>query len=512
MGPLLELKGIKKSFNGNYVLKGVDLTLNQSECLSLVGENGAGKSTLMKILSGVWPEGSFEGNLFINGQAASFHSPLDARLAGISIIHQELCLFPMLSVAENLLLTERQPFDGTPSDGLLDRIPWRLLNQKAQNLLDELEFPLKATRLVSELSVAEKQLVEIARAFHHQSKVIILDEPTSALTKKETEALFSIIDKMQSQHSFIYISHKLDEIFRICDRISVLRDGQTVGELYPQTCTQDDIIQHMVGRPLTGSDRISTAGPNAILIVDRLQHRNDSGKSILKNISFSVNEGEIVGIAGLMGSGRTELLRSIAGALDGVTEGEITYLGKRASWHNIQESLSASVALLPEDRKKDGLFLDQSVGFNITISVLSSLLSLLKTLRLNDERIVIRDLIEQMQIRCHDSDAPVRRLSGGNQQKVLMARLIANHPKLLLLDEPTRGIDVGAKEEIYNILCNLAAAGMSLLVASSELPELLELCDRVLVMKEGQLMADLPNVELTQLKIMSYAAGDSPHG
>ena len=321
--PLLSIEGVSKSFGGIAALRDVRLTVNRAECIALVGENGAGKSTLMKVLSGVWPYGSYEGEVVFEGNPLRLYSPLDGRKSGISIIHQELCLFPKLTVAENLFLTDGYPYKGKPSQSLFEGVRWDSMYSAAQKLFKELGFDINARAAVEDLSVAQRQLVEIARAFHHRAKLLILDEPTSALSQKEVKHLFEVIFRMRkAAMSFIYISHKLDEVFTLADRIVVLRDGQTVKELLPANTDDKEVIRHMVGRPLKVTARTqSKQFDTALFEVDNLSHVHPSGKRLLNEISFSIAPGEVLGIAGLMGSGRSELLRSILGILPRGTNG-----------------------------------------------------------------------------------------------------------------------------------------------------------------------------------------------
>lgn len=506
---LLRIDQVRKSFDGIFALKGVSFTVDEGECLALVGENGAGKSTLMKILSGVWPAGSYEGEASFRGQPLRLKNPLEGRRAGISIIHQELCLFPKLTAAENLFLTEEFPYDGEPSLRLWRRVKWEPLFARAEAVFRELGFDVPARAPVEELSVAQRQLIEIARAFHHRAKLLILDEPTSALSRNEVHHLFEVIKRMRaSGMSFIYISHKLDEVFALADRIVVLRDGQSVQELDPKATNDAEIIRHMVGRPLKETKKqVWTEVREPLFEVKDLSHRSPAGKDILNGINLKIGRGEVLGVSGLMGSGRTELLRSIVGMLPGARSGECYFRGEKVEWQNIDEAMDSGVAFVPEDRKKDGLFLDLGSSFNLTISVLPKLMRKFRGLDLKREQDLVADLIKRLGVKCPRPNQPVRVLSGGNQQKVLLAKMVAREPVLLLLDEPTRGIDVGAKEEIYEIIQRLAGQGISVLLVSSELPEILMLSDRVLVLKEGRAVGELVNDNLTQEKIMAYAAG-----
>lgn len=511
---LLTLNHIRKSFDGIYALSNISLELIPNECVAVVGENGAGKSTLMKILSGVWPHGSFEGEILYHGKLLRLTSPLDGRRHGISIIHQELCLFPGLTVAENIFLTENYPYRGTPSQDLFGLVRWRVLFQKAEKLLRALGFDIDATCKVEDLSVAQRQLVEIARAFHQNASILILDEPTSALSKIEVEILFEAIRRMRDQVTFVYISHKLDEVFELADRIVVLRDGVTVADLRTEETNVEAVIHHMVGRPTIAP--ISRRGfghplSGPVLEVDSLTHVTVGAKPILKNIRFELHAGEILGIAGLMGSGRSELLRSLLGILPGKRAGNIFLCGMGVRWQSVGDAMDSGVVFVPEDRKKDGLFLDHSVVFNLSISVLKNTLSRFGAIKPRFERDLVEEHARKMRVKCKSFADPVRILSGGNQQKVLLAKVVATHPKILFLDEPTRGIDIGAKEEIYEIIRDLAKMGMSMLLVSSELPELMLLSDRILVLREGEQTGILSNENLTEEQVMACVAGGN-HG
>ncbi|MBI1859474.1 MAG: sugar ABC transporter ATP-binding protein, partial [Deltaproteobacteria bacterium] len=485
----ITVSNIQKQFDGVPALRGVSFGVGLGECVALVGENGAGKSTLMKILSGVWPHGSFSGQILLDGAELKLCSPLDGRKAGISIIHQELCLFPQLTVAENLFLTEEFPYTGRPSQRLFSPVRWAQLREHAAHLLGNLGFDVPCDVRIDTLSVAQRQLVEIARAFHQNARLLILDEPTSALSDSEVKNLFTVINRMrQSGMSFIYISHKLDEVFTLADRIVILRDGTSVSELDPKTTNRDEIVHHMVGRPLGQTAVVKTADANRskILEVKRLSHRSPYGEPLLKDISFSLSQGEILGIAGLMGSGRSELLRSLLGILPGNRSGEIEYDGHAAPWTDMRGAMDHGIAFVPEDRKKDGLFLDLSIRFNTSIGILDRLSPKMGWLRLNSENEEVTRLCKAMGVKLSHLDRAVRTLSGGNQQKVLLAKMVALSPRVLLLDEPTRGIDIGAKEEIYEIIRKLADCGIAIILVSSELPEILALADRVLVLREGE--------------------------
>lgn len=512
MTALLRTSNIAKQFDGVFALRNVSFEIAEGECLALVGENGAGKSTLMKILSGVWPHGSYQGHVEMGSQELRLTNPLEGRKAGISIIHQELCLFPELTVTENLFLTEEFPYTGRASQTLFCRVRWTEMIRNAVRLLDDLGFQVPASESIKSLSVAQCQLVEIARAFHQNARILILDEPTSALSNSEVKNLFSVIERMRSKGmAFVYISHKLEEIFRLADRIIVLRDGMSVAELKPNNTDQAEVVRHMVGRtlPERKADRHHPCSGATILEVKQLGHHSPQGTVILDRIGFSLKQGEILGIAGLMGSGRSELLRSLLGVLPGRRTGSVLFNQEEKTWRGITDAMKDGIAFVPEDRKKEGLFLNLSIAFNTSISVLDKFRASAGLLDLSGEEKEVRRLCEAMGVKLSRLSDAVRTLSGGNQQKVLLSKVVALSPRILFLDEPTRGIDVGAKEEIYEIILKLADCGIAILLVSSELPEILALADRVLVLREGMAVGELENIHLTQEQVMSFAAGEA---
>jgi ABC-type sugar transport system ATPase subunit len=471
-----------------------------------VGENGAGKSTFMKILSGVWPEGSYSGDIFFLENPLKVQDTLSARELGISIIHQELCLFPKLSVAENIFLTEEAPYNGQASKRILSRVDWKKLQEQSETLFRTLGFNIPSNALIEDLSIAQKQLVEIAKAMHQNAKLLILDEPTSALSEKETQTLFHLIRKMKKEGmSFIYISHKLEEVFALSDRIVVLRDGKTVANLKTSESTQQEVIEHMVGRPFSPvSKKLNFDAKEPILKIKNLS-LTENNKPILKDISFELYPGEILGIAGLMGAGRSELLKTILGLYPGERKGEIIFSDHKVSWRSMGEALNAGVSYVPEDRKKEGLFLSHSVNFNASISILKKFVNAFKRIDSAQEEVETAHICKSLKVKYNNLSQPIRLLSGGNQQKVLLGKMIATNPKIIFLDEPTRGIDLAAKEEIYEIIKTLSEKNIAVLLVSSELPELLNLSHRVLVLKEGQLVSNLQNNNLTQEKVMENA-------
>lgn len=387
------------------------------------------------------------------------------------------------------------------------------MHGRAEALMQSLGFSIPVRERMGNLSVAERQLVEIARAFHQKAKLLVLDEPTSALSHAEVGRLFEVIRSARKTTSFIYISHKLDEVFALCNRIVVLRDGAAVAELAPAATTSDEVIRHMVGRPVgtVPAAPRAVSGP-AVLKVRDLRHVDEEGATVLDDINFELRPGEVLGVSGLMGSGRSELLRSLLGVLPGARHGSVEYEGREVSWQGVKEALDAGVAFVPEDRKKDGIFLDHSIRFNATLSVLDRLRATAGFIDLEKERSLARDVNARMRVKCASQEDPIRTLSGGNQQKVLLAKVVAAGPKVLFLDEPTRGIDVGAKEEIYEILRGLVADGISILLVSSELPEVLALSDRVLVLREGKAVGTLENRGLSQERVMQFAAGGERGG
>ncbi len=509
---ILSFKDVSKAFNGTPVLRHVSFDVALGECVALVGENGAGKSTLMKILCGVWPAGSFEGEVTFEGKAIHFQNTLEARKAGISVIHQELCLFPELTVAENLFLTEAFPYDGSPSQKLFSRVRWTELYEQAQKLLDGLGFVVDAQARIGNLSVAKRQLVEIARAVHHNARFLILDEPTSALSSTEVTQLFHVITEMRKREvTFLFISHRFEEIFTICDRIVVLRDGHSVANLIPTQTNEQEVVKQMVGRPIHYRTRKRRVPGKELLRVEQLGHVLPNGKRILEGVDLQVREGEIVGVAGLMGAGRSEVMRSILGVLPGQRMGQVYREGQPIDCNGIGEALRHRLAFVPEDRKKDGLFLGQPIGFNLTVPILNRFSNWSGWMKTEAEQKEIDVLIDRMRVKCSSSLDPVRNLSGGNQQKVLLSKWVAASPKVLFLDEPTRGIDVAAKEEIYEIIEKLAEEGLGILLVTSELPELLNLSDRIVVLREGRVVGELVNRGLTQEGVMSIATG-AGHG
>ncbi len=489
MIPLVSMKGISKRFPGVHALKHVDFDLHVGEVTGLLGENGAGKSTLMKILCGVYAPD--EGSILWEGKPVAFTSIRDAQNQGISIIFQEFNLCPNISVLDNLFLG-RELKRGVVLD-------FKKMREKAKKIFSYLGVDIPLEQPVGRLSVALQQMVEIAKALLLEVKVLVMDEPTSALTEKEIAKLFQVIRDLKAQGlAIVFISHKLDEVFHITDRIVVLRDGERVGEVRTKDITEEKIVEMMVGRKLSDffSTRTSKPSEEIVLSVDQL-----SGPPYIHDVSFSIRKGEILGMAGLIGAGRTETALLMIGALR-PTDGRICVNRKEIHFKEPAEAVSHGIMYLSEDRKNKSLVLDMTVRENISMSILDKLSEILFTINSQKERQLCSEYISRLQIKTPSMEQRVKNLSGGNQQKVVIGRCLAVEPFVLVLDEPTRGIDVNAKAEVHRIITTLADRGVSILLISSELPEILALSDRVLVMHEGKVKAILENKNLTQEQIM----------
>jgi len=499
--PVLEMRDISKTFPGVKALNKVRLSAYGGEVMALMGENGAGKSTLMKILSGAYTADP-GGEVRINGKTATMGSPLAAREAGIAIIYQELALAPNLTVAENIHLGNE-----LRKGGMIDRSG---MARACAPLLERLGVPFRPETIVGTLSVAEQQLVEIARALYRRSKILVLDEPTTALSSRETERLFALIRQLRSEGiALIYISHRMAEIDELADRVTVLRDGTYVGTLSGDEISSASIVKMMVGRDLSGF-YVKTRNPDATFgpAVLEVENASDTAGRV-KSCSLTIHEGEVLGLAGLVGAGRTELARLIFGA-DPLVNGTVKLNGNTLRLHSPREALAAGIAYLTEDRKALGLFLDMSCAGNINLGVLERDAHGAGVLDLKHGRHRATDAFKSLGVRAASTIVNVGGLSGGNQQKVLLGRLLETGPKVLILDEPTRGVDIGAKTEIYRIIGELAAKGLAILVISSEMPEIIGLSDRVLVMREGVITGEIGGPgqpDITQEAIMKYAAG-----
>jgi len=493
---LLTIEGVSKSFPGVQALKDVKLNLNSGEVLALVGENGAGKSTLMKVLSGIYKRD--EGIIKLNNQEINVDGPLQAQKLGIAIIHQEMNLMPHLTVAQNILIgREPRKFFGIACDD-------KELNRRARILLDELNLSLEPTQVVGSLTVAKQQMVEIAKALSYDSKIIIMDEPTSALTQSETEVLFKIINNLRkSGKGIIYISHRMEELTKISDRITVFRDGKYIDTLVTKDTQISKIISLMIGREVAQDLRPETVRKFSDKEI-ALEVKGLSTKNLLKDVSFQLHKGEILGFAGLMGAGRTELALAIVGK-DQITEGQIIVNGKKVKINNPADAVSNGIGYLSEDRKRFGVLLNQDVKFNIVLSNLRKITSKFGFVNNNQSRLSSTSAVKNLSIRTPSIDQMVKNLSGGNQQKVVIGKWLTRETDVLIFDEPTRGIDVGAKDEIYKLLQELVSQGKSIIMISSELPEILRMSDRILVMCEGRVTGILSNKEADQNLIMQYA-------
>ena len=491
---LLTLKGIEKRFGGVTALRNGNLAVNAGEVHLLMGENGAGKSTLMKIVAGM--QQSDGGEMLWQGRPARFRNPAEAARNGIAMVHQESLLAPHLSVAENIFLgrEDRLPFGWVRRHEMVER---------ARRLIEDHHFPLQADWRVEKLSPAGKQLVEICRAIQQGSSLLIFDEPTSSLSEAETQGVFRIVKSLCARNmGVIYITHRLEELRVIGDRVTVLRDGETVHAGLLKDLTPDQLIRHMVGREVAAIYSRQARPPGD----ERLRVHNLTRKGALHDISFTLRAGEIVGLAGLVGAGRTELCRAIFG-VDPIDSGKIWIDGAEARVRSPREAVAAGIALIPEDRQKSGLATALPISYNITMASVPRL-SPGGFLRLGEERRLAAEYGKKLRIKFDSPSQRAGRLSGGNQQKVVIAKWLVRGARVFLFDEPTRGIDIGAKVEVFELMNSLAADGAAILMVSSEMSELLQVTDRILVMRQGRITAELPG-HCTQDQIMRYAAFDA---
>ncbi|MGA9652256.1 sugar ABC transporter ATP-binding protein [Pedobacter sp.] len=492
---MLEAINITKKFGGVSALSNVSLKLPTGKVTAIIGENGAGKSTLMKILSGVY--GDYGGDLILNGTVMRFKNTREAQQAGIAIIHQELNLIPHLTITENLFLG-RELVDLW---GFLDR---KSMKARALELLRKLKLDVDPEMQTSELKVGQQQVVEIAKALLYDAEVIIMDEPTSAISESEVEVLFDIIKELKAENkAIVYISHKLKELFKIADFYTVLRDGTTIESGNMSDMDYNGLIHKMVGRNFENSRNARLFFSENIL----LSVRNITLGKVLKNISFELRRGEILGIFGLMGAGRTELMECLMGEHRAV-KGAIFLEEKPAVFKSAAEAINAGIALVPEDRKKHGLVLGLDVKTNISLSCLSEIGNSVGLIKESSDRELSKKYITSLKIKTTSEKQLVKNLSGGNQQKIVIAKCIATAPKVLMLDEPTRGIDINAKTEIYRLIAELAEQGLGIIMVSSELPEILAISDRVLVMAEGRLTAEFQTINATEDIILKAAIAD----
>lgn len=491
--PRLKLEHVYKSFPGVQAVSDVSLDVYGHQILALVGENGAGKSTLMNIINGVVPLDS--GKIVLDGQPVSITSPHRALELGITMIHQELALIPELTVGQNIFLGREPRRWGIGVD-------WKRLYAQAQRELDRLGIEVSAQATIADLSIAQRQLVEIAKALSYNARLIALDEPTSSLTSRETETLFRLVRSLREEGvALIYISHRLEEVFELADRIAVMRDGHLVAVGNAADFTPAEVVRLMVGRELTEFfPKVPAQRGEPVLKAVTLK----AGREV-RGVSLELRRGEIVGLAGLVGSGRTNVARLLFGA-DRLEAGEIWFEGRKVQLRSPQDAIRLGIGLVPEDRKAQGLFAGQSVRYNAAAGLIQRL-SRWGFIRFQAVNRIVRELVERLRVRTPHLNQKVRNLSGGNQQKVIISRWLSLNPKVLILDEPTRGVDVGAKAEIHALMSELAAQGMAILMISSELPEVLGVSDRILVMREGRIVAELTREEATQDRIMQAATG-----
>lgn len=500
-GNILEMRGIAKCFGAVKALKNVDLFVRPGEIHAICGENGAGKSTLMKILDGFHPSGSYSGEIMLDAQPLRMRSPADASRNGIAMIYQEISIHGNLSVAENLFVGR------VPSRlGILSS---RRMCENARKALSEIGLNTDVSMLASRLNTSQQQLLMIARALIQNPRILVLDEPTSALTVTESESLFRILGSLHERGvTCIYISHKLDEVFRLADRITVLRDGETINTFERSAFQPDQVIEAMVGREIQDlyPKECVPAGDVALEVKNlSVAHPTIRGRKLIDSIEFSVKQGEIMGIAGLVGSGRSEALRTIYGWMKG-SSADIAVHGKRVRIRSPKDALANGIALLTEDRRKTGLILPVSVAENITLASLR-MISRGSIVNSSTQRRLASGMASDLQIKLHSIYAPANQLSGGNQQKVVIAKWMLTKPRVFLMDEPTRGIDVGAKSELYRLIGKLAAEGTAIIMVSSELQELLEMCDRFIVLADGRIVDAFSKDEASESRVMMAATG-----
>lgn len=491
---LVEMENISKRFSGVKALDNMNFKLKKGEIHALVGENGAGKSTLMKILSGAFP--SDEGTIKIDGEVQKISSPKVSRELGISVIHQELMLAPHLTVAENIFIDRLSAKGGI--------INWKKLKQDAKEILTKLGFgDIDPNARVMDLSVAYQQVVEICKSLSRNVKILVLDEPTAVLTFNEIQKLFILLRNIREQGmGVVYISHRLEEIFELCDKITVMKDGCYVGNYDAKDISKDELIEKMVGRELTTLFPKRNAEIGDIV----LEVKNLNAGRMVKDISFNIRKGEVVGFSGLVGAGRTETMRAIFGE-DKIDSGTITYFGKEVAFKSPYEAVKNGIGLLPEDRKQQGILLDMPIGNNVTLTALKKVTTASVIHQKEDKNLAER-ILKEVSAKYHVLSDHVSSLSGGNQQKVALSKWLASDCRLMIFDEPTRGVDVGAKSEIYKIINDLAESGIAIIMISSEMEEILNMSDRVYVMRRGSITGELPKEELQDVNIMKLCVGE----
>lgn len=491
----VEMKNISKAFFGSYVLDKVSFRLKKGSVHALMGENGAGKSTLMKILGGIYTND--EGEIFVEGEKVKFSGPKDALDAGIAMIHQELAYIPEMSIAENMFLGAESTKAGKTI------VNFRKMEDEARKFLDEVGLELPPDKCMKELTVAQAQMVEIAKAVSKNAKVIIMDEPTSAITEREVEILFGVIRKLTAEkRSVIYITHKMDEVFKISDEITVLRDGQYIGTREAGETDINELVKMMIDRELTEV----FPEKNCPIGEEKLKVENLTVKGIFENVSFNVHKGEILGLAGLMGAGRTEVAETLFG-IRKKTSGKIIIDDQEIVIRKPQDAIRHSIGMVTEDRKISGLVMSMNARENMSLVILKKIAYMGLVINKKEENKKAKEKFEMLKIKAQSMMQKVNNLSGGNQQKVILAKWILAMPDILILDEPTRGIDVGAKMEIYTLITKMAEAGKTIILISSEMEEILGLCDNIVVLHEGRVSGNIAGREATQDKILRLAAG-----
>jgi rhamnose transport system ATP-binding protein len=492
--PRVELVGVSKRFGATQALDSVSIQLHPGTIHGLVGENGAGKSTLVKILAGLHQPD--RGSIVLSGQPVTIHGPAEARARGIAVVHQEPRLFPDLTVAENV-------FMGHAPAGRFGSIHWREMRRAADEIFASLNVHMDAAAVVRGLSMADQQLIEIAKALSLDAQVLILDEPTASLSAHEVERLFTIVRQTRDRGvAVLFVSHRLEEVFQLCDVATVLRDGRHIVTAPTVELTAADLVRHMVGRSVSLFPRSAAKIGDVLLEVRDLTRAGE-----FRSISFCVRSGEIVGLAGLVGAGRTEVARVLFG-LDHADTGEVLLDGKRVSFRTPSAALQAGIAYVPEDRHLDGLVEGFSIAENVTLPIVPRLFPRL-FVRPSRERSLASGYADKLRIRSTGVDEHIESLSGGNQQKVVIAKWLATNPRVLILDEPTRGVDIGAKVEVHRIINDLAASGLGIVLISSDLPEVLAMSDRILVLHEGRIAVEIPRAEATEERVMFAATGQA---
>jgi len=490
---VLKAEGVTKRFGGITALDNASLEVRRGEVHALVGANGAGKSTLIKIITGAYSND--EGHIFLEGKDIRVKSTFEARALGISAVYQEFSLINTVSVAENIYMGKLLK----KQIGPIKQVDWKKVNEEAQKTLSLLNSDINPQELVSNLSVAQKQMVEIAKAMSNDIKVLIMDEPTASLSEHEIDNMFHVVKELQKKGiSIIYVSHRLEELPIICNRISIYRDGKYVKTMNIEDATKQIIIENMVGKNITCTEQINNAGGEVLL-----EAKNFTSGRSFQDINLNLHKGEILGIAGLAGAGRTEFVRALFGA-DKRDSGEVYIEGKKVKIKSPMDAKRAGIGFVTEDRKEEGLILNMNLHTNVGMTILDKLKKIIG-LDLKREEVLTKKYIESLSIKCRDGAQTAKELSGGNQQKVVIAKWLATEPKVLIMDEPTRGIDVGSKNQIYSLMNTLAAQGIGIIMISSELPEVLQISNRIIVFAAGRVTGVLENHDLTQEILLDYA-------